>query len=129
VGESACTKCRRERGKLTEHRKITEAAKELRHKPTEAEKKLWQKLKSKKINGVKFRREEPIGSYIVDFVNYENKLVIEVDGHPHREKEVKINDGYRTQWLESQGFRVIRFWDSEILKNTKEVLEKINLNI
>jgi very-short-patch-repair endonuclease len=129
VGESACTRCRRERGKLTEHQKITEAAKELRHKPTEAERKLWQKLKAKKINGVKFRRNEPIGSYIVDFVNYENKLVIEVDGNPHKEKEVKINDAYRTQWLSSQGFRVIRFWDREVMKNTKTVLEKINDNI
>jgi len=76
---------------------ITEAAKGLRQRPTEAEKKLWGKLKAKKNNGVKFRRQEPIGSYIVDFVGFENKLIIEFDGNPHKEKEVKINDMYRTE--------------------------------
>ncbi len=75
---------------------------------------------------MKFRRQEPIGSYIVDFVNYENKLVIEVDGSRHKETETKINDNYRTEWLRSEGFKILRFWNSEVLKNTKAVLDEIN---
>jgi very-short-patch-repair endonuclease len=116
----------RERGSPTSNQEISAAAKELRHTLTEPEKTLWLKLKAKKINGVKFRRQEPIGSFIVDFVNFENRLIIELDGNPHKEKETKIYDNYRTQWLESQGFRVLRFWNAEVLKNMKAVLEKIN---
>jgi very-short-patch-repair endonuclease len=119
-----------ERGAIsTSNQEISAAAKELRHKPTEAENRLWHKLKAKKINGVKFRRQEPIGTYIVDFVNFENKLVIELDGNTHKEKDAKINDGYRTQWLQSEGFKVLRFWNADVLKNMKVVLEKIKRNI
>ena len=108
---------------------ITEAAKELRQRQTEAEKRLRFKLRDKQACGVKFRRQEPIGTYIVDFVNYENKLIFEVDGDHHTETEVKINDAYRTQWLESEGYRIIRFWNSEIISDLEKVIEKIKVNL
>ena len=77
------------------------------------------------LNGVKFRRQEPIGNYIVDFVSFDNSLVIEIDGGQHNELQMKEKDTRRTAWLESQGFRVIRFWDNDVLLNIDGVLEKI----
>jgi 5-methyltetrahydrofolate--homocysteine methyltransferase len=103
-------------GKL-ENSSVTEAAKRLRQKQTEAERKLWFKLRDNQVCGNKFRRQEPIGTYIVDFVNFEKKLIVEVDGSSHNTKNVKMNDVYRTQWLQSQGFKVVRFWNSDILNN------------
>jgi 5-methyltetrahydrofolate--homocysteine methyltransferase len=108
---------------------ITEAAKELRQKQTEAEKILWFKLRDKQMDRVKFRRQEPIGNYIVDFVNFEKKLVIEIDGSPHRETIVKINDKQRTSWLKSEGSRIIRFWNADILNDIEGVMEKIKGNL
>jgi very-short-patch-repair endonuclease len=104
---------------------ISGAAKELRTRQTEEEKRLWFNLRDNQINGVKFRRQEPIGSFIVDFVNYENKLIVEVDGSSHKEIKTKINDNYRTQWLESEGFRVLRFWNTEIINDIQGVIKKI----
>ena len=106
---------------------FAEAVKNLRHKQTEAEKILWQRLKDKHLTGAKFRRQEPIGNFIVDFVSYKNKLVIEVDGNPHREKETKTYDERRTAWLQSEGFRVIRFWNNEILDSIEDVIKKIRV--
>jgi very-short-patch-repair endonuclease len=104
---------------------ITEAAKELRRRQTEAEKILWLKLKNKQLCGVKFRRQEPIGNFVVDFVSFEKKLIIEVDGNPHREKTTKLIDDQRTIWLREEGFRVLRFWNSDVLDNTEKVLKKL----
>ena len=104
---------------------IAEAAKELRQRQTEAEKMLWFRLRDKQLCGVKFRRQEPIGNFIVDFVSFEIKLVLEIDGNPHKEMEVKINDCQRTLWLQSEGFRVLRFWNTEIVNDVEGVLEKI----
>jgi very-short-patch-repair endonuclease len=104
---------------------MTEAAKELRKKQTEAEKRLWFKLRDQQMQGIKFRRQEPIGNYIVDFVNFENKLVVEIDGSPHNKAEIKQNDRRRTLWLQSEGFKVLRFWNSDILDHVEKVLEEI----
>ena len=101
------------------------AARELRQKQTEAEKRLWFKLRDKQACGIKFRRQEPIGAYIVDFVNFDYKMIVEIDGSPHNKTETKINDGYRTQWLQSEGFKVLRFWNSEILNDINGTVEKI----
>ena len=68
------------------------------------------------MEGIKFRRQQPIGDYIVDFVAFEKRLVIEVDGGQHAEEE-KDNDMRRDEWLRSQGFRVLRFWNTEVLQN------------
>ena len=108
---------------------IADAAKELRKSQTEAEKRLWFKLREKQLCGVKFRRQEPIGNYIVDFVSFENKLVIEVDGSPHKKTETKRNDRQKTLWLQSEGFKVLRFWNGDILNNLEGVIKMIKGNL
>jgi very-short-patch-repair endonuclease len=105
---------------------MTDAARELRMRQTEAERILWSRLKGKQFEGVKFRRQEPIGNYIVDIISYEKKLILEIDGNPHREKMSKLSDHQRTLWLQSQGFRVLRFWNYEVLNDIERVLKKIN---
>jgi very-short-patch-repair endonuclease len=84
-------------------------------------------LKGKQFEGIKFRRQEPIGIFIVDFVTFERRLVIEVDGGQHAEEE-KDKDIRRDEWLRTQGFKVLRFWDNEVLKNLEGVLETIRDN-
>jgi very-short-patch-repair endonuclease len=108
---------------------ITEAARELRKRQTEAEKRLWYRLRDNQIHEAKFRRQEPLGNYIVDFVCFDKKLVIEVDGNPHKDSENRANDNRRTQWLQSEGFKVLRFWNSEIIDDIERVLGKIENNL
>lgn len=96
-------------------------ARRLRKDQTYVENILWQRLRSKQILGVKFRRQEPIGRYIVDFVNLENKLIVELDGGQHTQEI----DRQRTEWLEYQGYRIMRFWDNEVTSNIEGVLELI----
>ena len=104
---------------------LTNRAKELRQTETEAEQIIWSWLRTKKLNGVKFRRQEPIGIYVVDFVSFEKKLIVEIDGGQHSIEENKANDEIRTQWLESQGFHVIRFWNNDISSNLDGVITHI----
>ncbi len=85
---------------------------------TEAEKKLWYRVKKKQL-GVKFRRQQPIGKYIVDFVCFEKKVVIEIDGGEHFEK---ASDKTRDRWFQEQGYTVLRFWNNDVLKKTNDVL-------
>ena len=103
-------------GSLTKH------AKTLRQNMTEAEKFLWYILKSKHFEGLKFRRQEPIGKYIVDFVCFSKKLIIEIDGGQHAEI-TKAKDKIRDEWLRGQGFRVLRFWNNDLLENRDGVVE------
>ena len=105
---------------------LTNIARLLHRKQTDAEKKLWQKLRSKQFEDLKFRRQQPMGTYIVDFVSYEKKLVIELDGGQHNEKEVIEKDVQRMRWLERKGYRVLRFWNNEIMANIEGVMEKIS---
>ena len=100
-------------------------AKELRHTETEAEQIIWSWLRAKKLNDVKFRRQEPVGKYIVDFVSFEKKLIIEIDGGQHNLEENSANDKARTEWLQSQGFRVIRFWNNDVSSNLDGVVTRI----
>lgn len=92
---------------------------------TSAEYKLWQGIRSRQLENMKFRRQFPINNYIVDFVCIENKLVIEIDGGQHNEEENKVLDNKRTDYLVSQGFTVLRFWNNEIFENFEQVVEKI----
>jgi len=101
----------------------TKRARELRTDSTDSERRLWQKLKRRQIAGVKFRRQQPIGPYIVDFVCLERRLVIEVDGGQHSER--LDEDTKRSQWLEAQGFRVLRFWNNDVLANTDVVAQAV----
>jgi very-short-patch-repair endonuclease len=110
-------------------RSLTHLARRLRKESTDAEKLLWRYLRRKSLFGLKFRRQEQIGNYIVDFVCYEKKLIIELDGGHHNQDETKINDKRRQKWLESQKFKVIRFWNSEVLKNINGVLQEIKTQI
>jgi very-short-patch-repair endonuclease len=111
------------------HPKPTNLAKTLRKNQSESEEKLWTSLRANRFAGIKFTRQQPIGNYIVDFVCYDKKLIIEVDGGQHNEVPVSEKDGQRTEWLESQGFRVLRFWNNEVLENTEGVLEKIRESV
>jgi|SRR3954451_17716979 very-short-patch-repair endonuclease len=98
-------------------------ARALRSNPTEAEKRLWSKLRLKQIDGHRFRRQVPIGRYIVDFVCFDRRLVIEVDGGQHDSRIVQ--DDRRTAWLEREGFTVLRFWNNEVLGNIEGVYDVI----
>jgi very-short-patch-repair endonuclease len=102
-------------------------AKTLRKRFTDTERLLWKHLRAKQIEGYKFRRQEPIGSYIVDFVCQEKKIVIEVDGGQHsveRERDIA-----RDRWLKEQGYKVLRFWNNEVLTNINGVLEVIRKTV
>ncbi|MBK1724966.1 hypothetical protein CKO23_22650 [Thiocystis violacea] len=98
-------------------------ARELRRAQTPAEAELWRQLRAKRFAGFKFRRQQPLGRYIVDFVCFEKKLIVELDGGQHA--EAKDYDTARTQWLEQQGFRVLRFWNNEWTGQQEAVLETI----
>jgi len=99
--------------------------KELRQKQTEAEKILWYKLRDRQLEGAKFRRQQRIGNYIVNFVCFEKKLIIEIDGGQHNEAPTKEDDARRTRWLEAKDYQVLRFWNNDIILNSEGVLEKI----
>jgi len=101
----------------------TQLARHLRKEMTSAERILWSYLRAKQLNGLKFRRQQPIGDYIVDFVCFEKRLIIEVDGGQHAENGDA--DLRRTQWLNERGYRVIRFWNNEVLNHCSGVLYKI----
>jgi very-short-patch-repair endonuclease len=100
-------------------------AKQLRMNSTDAERLLWRVLRSRQLAGHKFRRQQPLGGFIVDFVCLEKRLVVEVDGGQHQEQKQAVYDAERTVWLERQGFRVLRFWDHEVLKQIEGVKEAI----
>ena len=99
-------------------------AQSLRHRTTDAERKLWRLLRSLKPLGFHFRRQAPIGPYIPDFVWYAGTLVIEIDGGQHAELR-RERDEQRTAWLETQGFQVLRFWNNDVLKSVAAVGEVI----
>jgi very-short-patch-repair endonuclease len=98
-------------------------ARELRRNPTDAERALWQRLRQRQVAGLKFRRQHTIGRYILDFVCLEAKLVVELDGGHHAQR--RQQDQERTAWLEARGYRVLRFWNTEVLQNPDGVLALI----
>jgi len=100
-----------------------ETARRLRRDLTDAERRIWYQVRGGRIGGAKFRRQQPMGRYVVDFVCHESKLIVELDGGQHAEREAA--DSARTRWLESQGYRVIRFWNNDVLKNTDGVIAEI----
>jgi very-short-patch-repair endonuclease len=96
---------------------------ELRKHMTEAERALWRHLRLRQLGGFKFRRQQPLGNYIVDFVCLEKRLIVEVDGGQHSE-QVRY-DSERDAWLESQGFSLLRFWNNQVLEEIEAVKEVI----
>ena len=97
-------------------------AQKLRNNSTDTEKYLWKYLRGRQLEEFKFRRQHPIGKYIVDFINLERKIIIEVDGGQHSENK---KDKLRDKWLEEKGYEVLRFWNNEVFTNIEGVIESI----
>lgn len=94
----------------------------LRRTQTEAERKVWYRLRDRRLNGFKFLRQESIGPYVADFCCREAKLIIEIDGSQHAESS---HDRVRDAWLDERGYRMLRFWNSDVMTNMVPVLETI----
>ncbi len=99
-----------------------EVARRLRSKPTEEERILWSELRKRRVAGLRFRRQHPIGPYVVDFVCLEHRFIFEVDGVQHAQPTNVSNDAERTYWLESRGYRVFRAWNWEVRENLEGVI-------
>ncbi len=112
-----------EGSKLTNYRERKSPARELRRDETEAEQKLWSRLRDRKLGGFKFRRQFPMGVFLADFCCVEARLVIEADGNHHRSRA--FDDINRARCMEDFGFRVMRFWNHDILTKTDSVCEQI----
>ena len=98
-------------------------SRDLRNNLTDAERKLWRVIRNRQLNGIRFNRQVPIGPFICDFVARTEKLIIEVDGGQHAIEATA--DARRTRFLEDRGYRVIRFWNNEVLENIEGVVEAI----
>ncbi|MGY3031520.1 very-short-patch-repair endonuclease [Bradyrhizobium sp. USDA 4354] len=105
------------------------AAKRLRANTTPHERMLWRALKDLPMDGSHFRRQAPIGPYVVDFFCPAKRLIIELDGGHHNEDDTAARDLERQRWLENEGYRVIRFWNSEINSDLTAVLERIYVEL
>ena len=110
---------KREGGNLN----LLKNAKVLRKNMTDAERILWQHLRAGRLFGFKFKRQQPFGRYIVDFVCFDAKLIIELDGGQHQ--DAAVQDAARDNWLKAQGFSVLRFWNNDFLQNQTGYLERI----
>src|SRR5213078_1669458 len=97
-------------------------ARDMRKESTDAERRMWSKLRDGRLSGLKSRRQVPIGRAIADFVCFEHKLIVEVDGGQHSESK---RDVVRDADLERRGFRVLRFWNTDVMRNTNSVLDTI----
>jgi very-short-patch-repair endonuclease len=102
-----------------------EFARAMRNQPTDAEKRLWHFLRAQKLCGRKFCRQAAIGTYVVDFVCFSDKLIVELDGPQHLDTEAVEHDARRTAWLTARGFRVIRFRNQELDENIGGVVDTI----
>lgn len=100
----------------------TKVAKHLRKNETDAERLIWSKLRAGQVNNLKFRRQQPIGPYIVDFACLDKKLIVEIDGGQHNEDTV---DKERDSWLTRDGYLILRFWNNDVFQNTNGVMETI----
>ena len=109
-------------------RDITGLARRLRREQTDAEKKLWSRIRNRQINGWKFNRQVPSGPYVLDFFCFEASLAIEVDGSQHADERVE-HDRKRTAYLDQQGILVLRFWNADVLNNIDGVMQRIYLTL
>jgi very-short-patch-repair endonuclease len=105
---------------------LTKNAKSLRKNATKAETLLWSKIRSRQWEGVKFRRQQPIDNYIVDFVSFEKQIIIELDGGQHA--DLKREDRQRDKRLNEDGYTVLRFWNNDVFEKIDAILETIRLN-
>jgi len=104
-------------------RYVRELARSMRHEMTEAEKILWEYVRNKKLSGLKFKRQYPIGRYVADFFCYEKKLIIEIDGSIHESREEY--DKNRDEYLTASGYEILRIKNDEIIDSIETVIEKI----
>jgi very-short-patch-repair endonuclease len=103
-------------------RSLTGVARKLRSRMTDAERKLWFAFKDRRFAAFKFRRQVPVGPYIADFLCFELRLIVEVDGGQHAES---VRDADRDNWLAQNEFRVVRFWNNDVLQNLEGVLTSL----
>lgn len=108
------------------HRRSTLRSRILRQEQTSAEKKMWGILKDRKLLGLKFRRQHPVGSYYADFACLESRVIIEIDGGQHCESK---KDEARTKFLNAQGFHVLRFWNNDVMDNVDGVVQSLTLTL
>ncbi len=106
---------------------IRQKTKQLRSNSTDAERNLWAHIRNRRLEGWKFRRQLPVGQYIVDFACPELRLIIEIDGGQHAE-QIHYDLG-RTKFLQTKGYRVVRFWNNEVPGNIEAVLEALTLTL
>jgi len=104
---------------------LTPRARDMRKRPTDAERKVWLKVRDRRFLDLVFRRQVPFGGYIADFVCDSAKLIVEIDGGQHMNEEAQAYDAARTRYLEALGYRVIRFWNSDVTENIDGVLEQM----
>ena len=102
-----------------------ERARALRKTISDAERRLWSALRGRQLHGLRFRRQHPIGPYIADFICLEKRLVVEVDGSQHAEPAQIAHDTRRTNWLQREGYRVLRVWTNEVFENLDGVAKTI----
>jgi very-short-patch-repair endonuclease len=100
-------------------------ARRLRNEPTGAEKRLWLHLRAGQVDGHKFRRQAALGPYVVDFICFAQRLVVELDGPQHLEEEHRDHDAQRTAWLAARGYHVLRFRNYEVDEDVRLVVETI----
>ncbi len=105
--------------------RLLQFAHELRNRSTDSEQRLWQRLRNRRLGGFKFRRQYPIEGYVVDFICIEAKLVVELDGGQHADEAAIEYDRRRSEAIEAHGFRVIRFWDCDVLRDLDAVEQMI----
>lgn len=103
--------------------RMTFISRKLRNNPTDVEKILWSRLKARQVHGVKFRRQVPVGPYVVDFMSFDIRLIIELDGGQHA--DAANYDEERTRFLKARGFFVMRFWNNEVVENIDGVMERV----
>jgi very-short-patch-repair endonuclease len=102
-------------------------ARHLRQNETDAERQLWSELRSRRFHGLKFRRQEPVGPFIVDFLCLEEKLIIELDGARHALPQFAAAERSRNAYLEKRGYRLKRYWNSDVMNDLRAVLRDIRI--
>jgi very-short-patch-repair endonuclease len=107
--------------------KAVKRSRELRIDLTPPERRLWHRLNRRQLGGFKFRRQAAIGPYIADFLSHDAMLIVEIDGDTHGDSAQADHDARRTQFLEAQGFRVIRFFNAEVRDDLDDVVRRIRL--
>ncbi|MCC6919425.1 MAG: endonuclease domain-containing protein [Alphaproteobacteria bacterium] len=110
---------------MTDDKLLVTRARRLRQEQTDAERLLWGHLRARRLGGYKFKRQDPRSPFIVDFLCAERGLVVELDGSQHGEDVALAYDAWRTVRLNAEGLRVIRFWNSDVLKHLRFVLDDI----